>query len=171
TRENPVAVAREQNDRYVRPFRLDLEKPGQLFESLWIERFLCQDQRADTFAGPCAGVGNGRAGFAHNVKPAQDIAQQRGVAARRSDNQDPRVFLPHSALLSSVFSLPVKTGVPVRTPWNSVRASPTRRPLSPMLNSRIVSSCFALRFFTTEMAFFTAPLTSKNRVRMTVSAR
>jgi hypothetical protein len=55
----------------------------------------------------------------------------------------------------------VKLGTPVSTPWNSRSGAPTCSPPRCTRTSRMVRSWSPVRFFTTETAWRTLPLTSK----------
>src|SRR5262249_54557479 len=105
---------------------------------------------------------------------AEQRLGQHGVAAARRQDKGAQSttgdWRAHSALASGMPSSLRISGTPRSTPWKPVRGSPTCTPLS-IQNSRIVASCFPVRFLTIEMARFTAPRASKKRSMITESAR
>src|SRR5690606_34007679 len=102
-------------------------------------------------------------GFARRGRQArflEEAGRDFRVFSRRDEQQNPRAAGVRRGHVCGAGG-EAGIGTPVNTPCKSAKGSLTVMPLLLNWSSRMVSSCRPLRFFTTEIAFFTRPAVSK----------
>jgi hypothetical protein len=165
-RDRVGAAAGHDQHRQVRPARLLLQRAHQhRVRAVLGQRFLRHHHRAGAAADLAVQIGSIRAQVAGDAVAPQQLAGEVGVARRRQQQQDPlprvlRAAPAHCPALSPAG--PSRScGTPVRIPRKSESGSPMLMPSRPMRSSRMVRSCAPVRFFSTEIAWRTAPRDSK----------
>ena len=152
-----LAMTGEDDEREVGPWRLVRDPLRQRRRVLPEQAFLGEENHAHAGRHLADELRETPTIDGWKVRAAEKFGGSRPVAANRSKYQNLLIAVCAHPADPSGIALPVYCGLPEKMPLNSRSGGPSLMPALPRRNSRMVCSCWPLRFLTTDNARRTVP--------------